>query len=79
MSKLLDEIGVSLSFYKKVNNDLRQLKQMINLDVDKLHRLGIEDVNLVKDEIKRLEKELNEEQKKYGVLAIELEEIPAKN
>ena len=69
MSKLLDEIGVSLSFYKKVNNDLRQLKQMINLDVDKLHRLGIEDVDLVKDEIKRLEKELNEEQKKYGLLS----------
>ena len=72
MSKLLDEIGVSLSFYKKVNNDLRQLKQMINVNVDKLHRLGIEDPEIIKDEIKRQEKELKEEQKRYGLLSGDL-------
>lgn len=69
MSKLLDEIGVSLAFYKKVNNDLRQLKQMIVIDTDKIQRLGIEDPSEVKDKIKLLKKTLEEEQKRFGLLS----------
>ena len=69
MSKLLDEIGVSLTYYKKVNNDLRQLKQMISLNVNKLDRLGIEDKEIVEEEIEKLEKEEKDYRNYYDVLS----------
>ena len=58
MSKLLDEIGVSLNYYKKVNTDLRQLKQMIALNVDKIKKLRIEDLTIAKAEMDRYESRL---------------------
>lgn len=69
MSKLLDEIGISLTYYKKVNNDLRQLKQMISLNVNKIDRLGIEDKDTIKEKIKELEENEKEQQEYYGVLS----------
>lgn len=66
MSKLLDEIGVFLTYYKKVNNDLHQLKEMISHSVDKLNRLGIEDKKDVKKKINKLKVEIEEEQNHYG-------------
>lgn len=64
MSKLLDEIGVSLAFYKKVNNDLRQLKQLISINSDKIHKLGIEDLDIVDEEIEKYQGMLDEEKNK---------------
>ena len=54
MSKLLDEIGVFLTYYKKINNDLHQLKEMISHNVDKLNKLGIDNKDEVKSTIKKL-------------------------
>lgn len=65
MSKLLDEIGVSLAFYKKVNNDLRQLKQMITINSDKIRKLGIDDLDIIEDEIKKYNNLLEEARVKY--------------
>lgn len=64
MSKLLDEIGVSLAFYKKVNNDLRQLKQLISINSDKIRKLGIEDLDIVDEEIAKYQGMLEEEKTK---------------
>ena len=58
MSKLLDEIGISLNYYKKVNADLRQLKQMIALDVEKLKRLRIDDINSAQSTMDYYKKEI---------------------
>lgn len=66
MSKLLDDIGIFLSYYKKVNSDLLQLKEMISHDIDKLNKLNIESRKDVKKEIMHLEDLVNYEQKKYG-------------
>ena len=66
MSKLLDEIGVFLTYYKKVNNDLHQLKEMISHNVDKLNKLGIDNKAEVKSTIKKLEDQLEVLQTMYG-------------
>ena len=66
MSKLLDEIGVFLTYYKKVNNDLHQLKEMISHNVDKLNKLGIDNKAEVKSTIKKLENQLEVLQTMYG-------------
>lgn len=69
MGKLLDEIGVFMMYYKKLTNDVRQLKDMISHVVDKLNRLGIEDKKSVKEEIKQLNLLLDEEQSKYTTIS----------
>lgn len=79
MGKMLDEIGVYLTYYKKVNEDLRQLKQMIAHDVDKLNRLGIDDKKIMRNYIEADEALLQEEQAHYnkinGQLSVYIHEI----
>ena len=58
MNKLLEEADVYLTFYKKVNNELRQLKDMISHAVDKQNRLGIISIEDVEDSISNFEKQL---------------------
>lgn len=41
MSKIMDDIGIFLEYYKSVNTKLRQLDEMISHEVDKEKRLGI--------------------------------------
>lgn len=72
MSRLLDDIGVSLSYYKKVNGDIRQLKQMISLNTEKMRRLGIDDIMVETETIHVLEGKQEEEQKRYGLLSGDL-------
>lgn len=72
MSKLLDEIGIYLTYYKKVNTDLRQVKEMISHTVDKIHRLGIDDKKDTKDMIDILKQNMEDEQKRYGDLSGEI-------
>lgn len=59
MGKILDDIGVFLTYYKKVNNDLRQLKEMISHDVDKLNRLGIENKDEIQKKIEEVQNEIS--------------------
>ena len=58
MNKLLEEADIYLTFYKKVNNELRQLKDMISHAVDKQNRLGIMSIKDVEDSISNFEKQL---------------------
>ena len=51
MGKLLDDIGIYLNYYKKVNNDIRQLKDMISHLVDKINKLNIDSKESVEKEI----------------------------
>ena len=55
MGKLLDDIGIYLTYYKKVNNDLRQLKDMISHIIDKINKLGISDIDDASKEIDEYE------------------------
>ena len=55
MSKLLDDIGIYLSYYKKVNNDIRQLKDMISHLIDKINKLNIDSPDDVSKEIEELD------------------------
>ncbi len=58
MSKIMDDIGIFLEYYKAVNTKLRQLDEMISHAVDKEKRLGIIDKDEFKKEIKRIENEI---------------------
>lgn len=68
MGKILDDIGVFLTYYKKVNNDLRQLKEMISHDVDKLNRLGIENKEEIETKIKEVQEDISSLNKNHDKL-----------
>lgn len=58
MSKIMDDIGIYLEYYKSVNTKLRQLDEMISHTVDKEKRLGIIDKDEFNKEIKQLKKNI---------------------
>ena len=60
MSKIMDDIGIFLEYYKAVNTKLRQLDQMISHTVDKINRLGIVDKNECKENIEELKETIKE-------------------
>lgn len=72
MGKMLDDIGVYLQYYKKISNDLLQLKTMISFSIAKKNKLGIEDKQLVKEEINQLVENIEEETKLLEQLTSEL-------
>lgn len=65
MNKLLEDADIFLTFYKKVNNNLKQLKEMISHSVDKQRRLGIISIESVEDSIDNYQQQLNSKQKEY--------------
>lgn len=69
MNKLLEDADIYLTFYKKVNNNLKQLKEMISHSVDKQKKLGITSIENVKDNIKRYEEQLGFKQKEYELIS----------
>lgn len=69
MSKLLEDIGLFLMYYKKVNTDANQLKEMISHTVDKLNSIGFEDKESAKKIIHKLEKQLEELQNRYNKIS----------
>ena len=60
MSKIMDDIGIYLDYYKSVNNKLRQLNEMISHTIDKINKLDVIDKKDLEKEIKSLRKEINE-------------------
>lgn len=65
MNKLLSDADIFLNFFKKVNTDLKQLKEMISHAVDKQNRLGIISVDDIKHTIHNYETQLLYKQKEY--------------
>ena len=65
MSKIMDDIGIYLKYYKAINNKLRQLDNMIGHDVDKIKRLKISDKVQYEDSIESLKKSIEQEQALY--------------
>lgn len=52
MSKIMDEIGVYLEYYKSINQKIRQLDELMSHAVDKIKRLDIQDEKIESDNIK---------------------------
>ena len=69
MNKLLSDADIFLNFFKKVNNDLRQLKEMISHAIDKQNRLGIISIDDVKLSIKNYETQLQIKQAEYDKIS----------
>ena len=65
MNKLLSDADIFLNFFKKVNNDLKQLKEMISHAIDKQNRLGIISKDDVTETIHNYETQLIMKQKDY--------------
>ena len=75
MSKILDETDIYLKCYTKINNDVRDLKNIIGHITDKLNKLNIEDsskyedeINSIKNKISNLNTELSSYNDKLAVL-----------
>lgn len=60
MSKLLDDVGVYLQLHKKVNMDLRELKDLMSHSDDKLKRLDITDEKDTEKKLKKLQNNLED-------------------
>jgi len=58
-SDLLSDIDIYSQFYKKINEDSKLLRVMLKSVVDKIDKLRIIDIKELKNEIKKLELELN--------------------
>lgn len=58
MSNILDEIGVYLSYYKEVGDKLKNIKEMISHTINKIDKLGIEDISTEKEYITTIENRL---------------------
>lgn len=67
MSKIMDDIGVFLNYYKNINLKLRQLNEMISHNVDKLKRLDITNKEEYQEEINNEEKALHQVEDEYQV------------
>lgn len=78
MGKLLDDIGIYLNYYKKVNTDIRQLKDMISHLVDKINKLNITSKEDQEDEISKLEKNRSKEQEIVYTIVGELSVLRSK-
>ena len=65
MNKLLEDADIFLTFYKKVNNNLKQLKEMISHSVDKQRRLGITSVESIENSIDNYQQQLDSKQREY--------------
>ena len=61
MGKILDEVEIYLKYYKKITNDMREVKSIISHTVDKLGKLNIND----EDDHKKYQKKLSKELKEY--------------
>ena len=65
MNKLLEDADIFLAFFKKVNSDLRQLKDMISHTIDKQNRLGIVSIDSVSESIDNLNSQREMRQSEY--------------
>lgn len=79
MGKILEELDIYLKYYKKVTNDMREVKSVISHTVDKLTKLGIGDIEDLKKSHKEMEKKLKDKKKEQddvnGELSIVNHEI----
>lgn len=57
MGKFLDEVEIYLKYYKKITNNMRELKSVISHLVDKIQKLNILD----EDELKKVQKKLSKQ------------------
>ena len=58
MGKLLDDIGIYLTYFKHVNNNMRTLKDMLAHVVDKLKRTRYDEKRIYKEELEKLEEDI---------------------
>ena len=68
MNKLLSDADIFLNFFKKVNNDLKQLKEMISHAIDKQNRLGVVSIDDMSDTIDNYTDQMIIKQKEYDEL-----------
>lgn len=72
MSKILDDIGVYLDYYKNVNTKLRTIKETTNHTINKIEKLGIFDKKIIESEINNLKTDLDELHNKVNSLSQDL-------
>lgn len=69
MSKMLEDIGIYLEYYKSINTKLRQLSDFISHDEDQLKRLNIIDEKITKDELEQAKLDYERESARYTTVA----------
>ena len=85
MSKILSDVDIYLKLYKKISKDITALKTILSHNTDKIKKLNIDDIEMVnkeievsRDMIKSLNRDLTKLNEKKAVLTHELSKLPDK-
>ena len=65
MSKILDEIGVFLDYYKLINDKMKRLKDTMNHSINKLNKIGVSDRIILETELSNLSDDIADTKKEY--------------
>lgn len=65
MSKILDEIGIFLDYYKLVNEKMKRIKDAMNHSINKLNKIGVSDRIILENEIDNLSSSIKELKERY--------------
>jgi len=68
MSKILDDIGVFLDYYKVVNEKIKRIKDAMNHSINKLNKIGVSDRLILVDELNTLSDNIKELKDKYDTI-----------
>lgn len=72
MGKILDEVEIYLKYFKKITNDMRELKSIISHLVDKISKLGITDEDELESYQSKLKKKIEEVTTRLGDISSKL-------
>lgn len=83
MSKILSEVDIFLRLHKKISKDITAVKSVLSHNIDKIKKLGIDDLDMVQKEIEvtrssivDLNKNLMTMNEKWAICNHELSKLP---
>lgn len=75
IGKLIDEINVYLKIFKKLNEDVRVVKTLLNVNNQNLYNTHIEDIEEEKSKVKELKKYIEKKEKEHDKIVAKLSTI----
>lgn len=75
IGKLIEDIDLYMSVYKKINEDIRVLKVMIQINTNNLYNYHIDDVILEEDKLKKLNKDIKIKEKDKEILISKISKL----
>lgn len=75
IGKLIEDIDLYLNIYKKINEDIRVLKVLIQTNTSNLYNYHIDDVIIEEDKLKKLKKDIDVKEKDKELLISKISKL----